>query len=169
MPENYPPKIRRQVEAAKTANKLCRYGYDAKRGGYFFELLPDPPTCGAKAKSTGAPCCNTVAFEGARCRFHGGASTGPRTAAGRARIGDANRRRKGTRYRVAMPADPIRTGADLIALTPAQRRQWVEAENEKRAKIETISATARRLTFADIAARELERRAQLAKDADDAG
>jgi hypothetical protein len=29
----------------------------------------------------------------ARCRFHGGMSTGPKTAAGRARIAEAQRRR----------------------------------------------------------------------------
>jgi hypothetical protein len=34
-----------------------------------------------------------VEFGKARCRFHGGLSTGPKTEAGRARIAEAQRRR----------------------------------------------------------------------------
>jgi hypothetical protein len=34
-----------------------------------------------------------VEFGKARCRFHGGLSTGPKTGAGRARIAEAQRRR----------------------------------------------------------------------------
>ncbi len=34
-----------------------------------------------------------IEFGKARCRFHGGLSTGPKTAAGRARIAEAQRRR----------------------------------------------------------------------------
>jgi hypothetical protein len=34
-----------------------------------------------------------VEFGKARCRFHGGLSTGPKTKAGRARIAEAQRRR----------------------------------------------------------------------------
>jgi hypothetical protein len=34
-----------------------------------------------------------IAFGKARCRFHGGLSTGPETKAGRARIAEAQRRR----------------------------------------------------------------------------
>jgi hypothetical protein len=36
-----------------------------------------------------------VEFGKARCRFHGGLSTGPKTQAGRARIAEAQRRRAG--------------------------------------------------------------------------
>ena len=41
-------------------------------------------TCGA-IKKNGTPCGATTLFANGRCKFHGGASTGPRTAEGRAR------------------------------------------------------------------------------------
>jgi hypothetical protein len=48
--------------------------------------------CGANTRAGG--CCQVRAEPGkARCRFHGGKSTGPTTPAGRARIADAQRRR----------------------------------------------------------------------------
>src|SRR6478736_5992462 len=44
--------------------------------------------CGAKTRAGG--CCQVRAEPGkARCRFHGGRSTGPKTQAGRARISPA--------------------------------------------------------------------------------
>jgi hypothetical protein len=52
------------------------------------------PRCGAKTRA-GTP-CKMRAVEGKkRCRLHGGLSTGPKTAAGRARIAESNRRRAG--------------------------------------------------------------------------
>ncbi|MFZ2081300.1 MAG: HGGxSTG domain-containing protein [Xanthobacteraceae bacterium] len=50
------------------------------------------PFCGAKTRAGGA-CMVRVEFGKARCRFHGGLSTGPKTEAGRARIAEAQRRR----------------------------------------------------------------------------
>jgi hypothetical protein len=48
--------------------------------------------CGAKTRAGG--CCQVRAELGkARCRFHGGKSTGPKTRAGRARIAEAQRLR----------------------------------------------------------------------------
>ena len=48
--------------------------------------------CGARTRAAG--CCQVRAEPGkARCRFHGGKSTGPRTEAGRNRIGEAQRLR----------------------------------------------------------------------------
>jgi hypothetical protein len=41
----------------------------------------------------GGTCRVRVEFGKARCRFHGGLSTGPKTEAGRARIAEAQRRR----------------------------------------------------------------------------
>jgi hypothetical protein len=46
------------------------------------------PRCGAKTR-TGCP-CQSPAMNNGRCRMHGGASTGPRTPEGRARISAAN-------------------------------------------------------------------------------
>src|SRR5260370_23062860 len=48
--------------------------------------------CGAKTRAGG--CCQVRAEPGkARCRFHGGKSTGPKTQAGRGRIAEAQRLR----------------------------------------------------------------------------
>jgi hypothetical protein len=48
--------------------------------------------CGAKTRAGGY--CQVRAEPGkARCRFHGGKSTGPKTQAGRARIAEAQRLR----------------------------------------------------------------------------
>lgn len=52
----------------------------------------DRPTCGAKTHSGGI-CGHKVVPGKTRCRFHGGKSTGPRTAEGRARIAEAQRKR----------------------------------------------------------------------------
>jgi hypothetical protein len=52
----------------------------------------DRPRCGAKTRA-GGTCMVRVEFGKARCRFHGGLSTGPRTEAGPARIAEAQRRR----------------------------------------------------------------------------
>lgn len=55
-------------------------------GEYDLPPLPDELrglTCGAKAKSTGVACMQTHRFPNGRCRFHGGASTGPRSEVGK--------------------------------------------------------------------------------------
>ena len=63
-----------------------RPGWQARKGS------SRRPLCGAKTRK-GTPCA-ALAVEGrARCRFHGGLSTGPKTAEGRARIAESNRRR----------------------------------------------------------------------------
>lgn len=41
--------------------------------------------CGAKGKRTGRPCPLINIYANGRCRFHGGLSTGPKTAEGKAR------------------------------------------------------------------------------------
>ena len=47
--------------------------------------------CGAKTR-TGTACQRPANKRNGRCRVHGGASTGPRTEEGRARISEANLR-----------------------------------------------------------------------------
>lgn len=51
-----------------------------------------PETCGARTRK-GKPCRARALMGRKRCKFHGGASTGPRTAEGRQHIVDAQRRR----------------------------------------------------------------------------
>jgi len=61
------------------------------------------PCCGAKTRKGGS--CQARVVSGAeRCRLHGGLSTGPKTADGRARICESNRRRAELR-RSALIAD----------------------------------------------------------------
>src|SRR5262249_21770190 len=50
------------------------------------------PVCGARNRQ-GNACAVRVEPGKRRCRFHGGLSTGPKAAAGRARIAEAQRRR----------------------------------------------------------------------------
>ena len=52
----------------------------------------DRPRCGAKTRR-GTACRARVVPGKRRCRFHGGASTGPKTPAGKARIAEAQRKR----------------------------------------------------------------------------
>jgi hypothetical protein len=51
--------------------------------------------CGARTRRQTACMCKAL-FNG-RCRLHGGLSTGPRTAAGKARIAELNRLRAASR------------------------------------------------------------------------
>jgi hypothetical protein len=53
-----------------------------------------PPSllCGARTRR-GTYCKAPGHGQGGRCKLHGGKSTGPRTAEGRARIAESNRRR----------------------------------------------------------------------------
>lgn len=44
-----------------------------------------PRICGAKAKRTGQPCQCKKLYPNGRCHYHGGPSTGPRTAEGKRR------------------------------------------------------------------------------------
>jgi len=46
------------------------------------------PRCQARSKRSGAQCCKAAMQGKGVCRTHGGASTGPKTAAGRQRCGD---------------------------------------------------------------------------------
>ena len=55
------------------------------------EPTTKPRRCGAKTRS-GTPCAKYPLAGKRRCRLHGGLSTGPKTAAGRARIAAANTR-----------------------------------------------------------------------------
>lgn len=61
--------------------------------GVEWRFGPDWPgqRCGAKTRK-GTACQRPANKKNGRCRLHGGASTGPRTEEGRARISEANLR-----------------------------------------------------------------------------
>ena len=56
------------------------------------KLFGDERFCAAKNRR-GYPCLNRVLPGKDRCKFHGGASTGPKTEAGKEAIRESNRRR----------------------------------------------------------------------------
>ena len=66
-------------------------GFSARQVRRMLAVLA--PTCEAHCRRTGNPCPKRVVLGSVRCRLHGGLSTGPKTAAGRARISESNRRR----------------------------------------------------------------------------
>jgi hypothetical protein len=74
------------------------------------------PRCGARTRSQG--CCSQPAMANGKCRFHGGKSTGPRTAAGLQRARDA-RLIHGLRSAevIELRATAARVGRTLQALT----------------------------------------------------
>jgi hypothetical protein len=81
------------------SNHRCRLGADCcelqalgLRGNRSPLPRKERPVCGARNRQ-GKPCAVKVEPGKRRCRFHGGLSTGPKTAAGRACIAEAQRRR----------------------------------------------------------------------------
>jgi hypothetical protein len=81
------------------SDPLCSIGAKCKRLaalGLAGDRSPlrrkERPRCGARTRK-GLPCLVKVEPAKRRCRFHGGLSTGPRTAEGKARIAAAQRRR----------------------------------------------------------------------------
>nr|WP_304518562.1 HGGxSTG domain-containing protein [Celeribacter sp. PS-C1] len=55
-------------------------------------MAASKPSCGARTRK-GAPCKAKPMPGKSRCKFHGGASTGPKSSEGRLRIADAQRQR----------------------------------------------------------------------------
>lgn len=58
------------------------------------KAMAERPICGARCRD-GHPCKRMTITDKTRCHCHGGLSTGPRSAAGRAAIAESNRRRTG--------------------------------------------------------------------------
>jgi hypothetical protein len=80
MPARYP----RSSDASLPPDRRGRLRNGATPGDFLAA-----PRCGARTRSGG--CCRQPAMKNGRCRMHGGLSTGPRTAAGRARCAAARR------------------------------------------------------------------------------
>ncbi len=67
-------------------------GYSRRSLRCFLGLMR--PRCGAHSRRSGLPCTNRVVLGKMRCRLHGGCSTGPKTAEGKAHISQSNRTRQ---------------------------------------------------------------------------
>ena len=93
--------LRRRIVEAVKADEEARFEFFCEHGyapPVRFPKYPEfPPEClgmqcGAKAKSTGEPCKSTQIFRNGRCKFHGGLSTGPKSAEGKlAALGNLKR------------------------------------------------------------------------------
>jgi hypothetical protein len=75
--------------------------------------------CGARTRK-GAPCQAQPVPGKRRCKLHGGASTGPRSTEGRARIADAQRRR----WAATRDARRARYIAATSQMTEGQHGDW---------------------------------------------
>lgn len=84
-----PPRIYRPVRDILREKALGYFPHTTRaRGG----VLQRTGNCGAHTRK-GTPCRAKPLPGKSRCKFHGGASTGPRTPEGKARIAEAQRRR----------------------------------------------------------------------------
>lgn len=79
--------------------RIAPLGRHARSGSVEFGIPPlwritkkERPRCGARTRK-GTPCQAPALWGKNRCRMHGGLSTGAKTAEGRARIAESNRRR----------------------------------------------------------------------------
>ncbi len=84
--------LRRQILEAAREDDEARFEFFCDHGYPPPLILPPEPefppecegmTCGAKAKSSGAPCKSTQVFRNGRCKFHGGPPTGPKSDEGK--------------------------------------------------------------------------------------
>lgn len=78
----------------KLATGLYQEVRNSQTGETELQRIPKEqrPFCGAKTRN-GESCKSRAVFGMARCRMHGGMSTGPKTEEGRARIAESNSRR----------------------------------------------------------------------------
>jgi hypothetical protein len=87
----YTAEQRRRLRAWQKAHRRYVFSWRARNGDAFpVPVLPPLPAdllrfpCGAKTRA-GGTCQRMAMFPSGRCHLHGGKSTGPRTAAGKAR------------------------------------------------------------------------------------
>lgn len=100
VPEQYTMALLERLLAMEEAGTVdhfhfMRVGF-LGTGGAVFWIGRTPKAnrsvCGARTRK-GTPCAARVVGDTERCRMHGGLSTGPKTAEGRVRIAESNRRR----------------------------------------------------------------------------
>lgn len=79
-------RIRQIAEHARVAEQWREQ--DSQRPPPEFPILPEDLhglTCGAKTRK-GTPCKRKDIYDSGRCHLHGGLSTGPKTAEGKAKV-----------------------------------------------------------------------------------
>jgi hypothetical protein len=111
------------------------------------------PRCGARTRAGG--CCRQPAMKNGRCRLHGGRSTGPRTAAGRAACAAA-RTRHGLRGKafIALRREGRRRARRMAALRDeGLARQAIE--NGVAPPVAWFRRVAAGRTFAELVAAEV--------------
>jgi hypothetical protein len=111
------------------------------------------PRCGARTRAGG--CCRQPAMRNGRCRLHGGRSTGPRTAAGRAACAAA-RTRHGLRGKafIALRREGRRRARRMAALRDeGLARQAIE--NGVAPPVAWFRRVAAGRTFAELVAAEI--------------
>jgi hypothetical protein len=93
-PPRHPVLMRPSEPSRRSSGIASRtsWGLTGITMGTYAAVISHRPRCGAKTRA-GRPCRMRVEFGKARCRLHGGLSTGPKTEAGRTRIAEAQRRR----------------------------------------------------------------------------
>ena len=97
------------------------------------------PACGALTRA-GHPCRRKVVPTRDRCRLHGGFSTGPQTAEGRARLREAMRARW-ARWRAGDGARPGARPTEGLSLVSVEKtRSGGRASSEKIAQVRGSSA-----------------------------
>ncbi len=72
---------------------------------YLFKVV-----CGAKTRSSGQPCRITEIYANGRCKYHGGLSTGPKTAAGKQRSAQNGFRSKPIKIEVSQQSNSSSNG-----------------------------------------------------------
>lgn len=86
--------LRRQILEAAEADVEARFEFFCDHGYAPPLILPTEPEfppecvdmiCGGKGRRSGEPCQNKALYPNGRCKWHGGASTGPKTAEGKAK------------------------------------------------------------------------------------
>jgi len=85
----------RKAQEAEDARLVATGLYERRadgRPGVWAKPKAERALCGAKTRA-GAACQARAVLGSTRCRLHGGLSTGPKTAAGKAAIAKSNRQR----------------------------------------------------------------------------
>jgi hypothetical protein len=112
------PHVRRENEQKESQNDTnCPNGW-LKNGNQPGDLK-QVPKCWAKSKRHGQP-CKQPAMKNGRCRFHGGKSTGPKTAEGKENARLSN-------FKLGDYTQSIRTELKLIQVLVSTLKEITES------------------------------------------